>query len=340
MRALLLRQKVPPDANRITFPSFEEIDDMWMLLFYRACKRLGFSSVEVWNWGGTRYVEYDAEDSVRFIERWLPNYWPDGASIFSPDDVQLVFARGGFREYIPILNYFKNAVKIYYGAGKRHNPKMLDDPTDYNAVLCDTKEQEKELTSAGYTAFTFIKPACDTIFHPWKAEKYYDVVFIANAPQRQLKGHDFLFDVLKGTHLHLLVIGIADASVISCATLRGVNSTFTGWVPRKVIPQLACRAKIGVCCSTSYESCPRVIPEYLAMDIPILVRSSVRFNTDLYVTPETGMSADDHTFLKTLEYMVHNYTKFTPRKYYEEHLSLEVASVYFSGLLRPFIRGL
>lgn len=321
-RAILLRQQVPKDVDRITFNSFEEIDDMWMVLFYNMCNVLGIEFKESWNWGGSRYHHLLPD----FVERWMGSF-AECKEMESPD---LIFARGGFTEYIQVMEQYPKAFKIYYGAGKRYDPTMAGDNTRYDLVLVDTEEQKTVLEEKGYRVELLIKPACENVFFPESVVKRYDVVFIANAPQKKLKGHKWLFYQLRGSGLKILQIGIVDSEVVRWATENGLKIIFTGWVPRKNIPLLACSAKVGIVASTDYESCPRVIPEYLAMSLPIVVRDTTRVS-NLYVNEHTGKFANDTNFMDILEDVIADASDYRPFWHYWKYLNTDIAARRLAG---------
>jgi glycosyltransferase involved in cell wall biosynthesis len=89
---------------------------------------------------------------------------------------------------------------------------------------------------------------------------------------------------------------------------------------------LYARAKVAVVACTDVDSCPRVIPESLACNCPLLVLDRVNFWHSKYITPQTGRLCNKDTYAKTLASMVENYQSFSPREYYCEHLSLDVAA--------------
>jgi len=95
------------------------------------------------------------------------------------------------------------------------------------------------------------------------------------------------------------------------------------------MPENLQRAKVGiVCCSASVDSCPRVIPEMLACNIPVVVFSETRFWQEKYITPETGVLSNPKNFWNDVDYVLNNLEKFNPRLYYEKELSLPVASKF------------
>lgn len=320
--AILLRQKVPKDVERITFTTLDDVDDMWMMLFYKTCRELKIENIESWNWGGTRYNKL----TNGFAEVWYPSFERIECDVY-PD---LIFARGGFKEYIPVMQRFPDAIKIYYGAGKRYDPKLVPDPTDYDIILVDTEDQCKAIGSKGWV---FNKPACDTIFQPVSGKREYDIVFIANAAQKKIKGIEWFYEWLCSNRtLRILQIGNLDVELCNFAATNRLNITFTGWIPRKEIPEWACKATLGICCSTDYESCPRVIPEYLAMNLPIVVLDTVRVSYN-HVNEYTGIKAGPLEFAGAIDQILRAPNEFKPYWYYKKYLSLDYVSTGLAGAI-------
>jgi len=223
-KMVMLRCKVPSDVERITFNEMRDCDDMYYHLWSEVCNKVDHDAMcEIWLWGGLRYNYMDE----RILERWSHSFTDLIRESTKPPDV--IFARGGFKEYVSVMKAHPNAFRIYYGAGKRFNPKMVPDDVPYDLVLCDTVKQRNELTKLGYTTHLFTKPACDIIFKPVPAKKEFDVVFIANAPQKKLKGHEWFFKKVEGAGLRILQIGHVDDEVIKWARDRNLNIRFTGW---------------------------------------------------------------------------------------------------------------
>lgn len=327
--ALLLRQKVPPDKGRITFVNLNEVDDMWIQLFYQIHRKLDIKSSEVWMWGGgPRYIEYEK----CFVEKWFPEYPVDKQFDF-------IFSRGGFPQYLPILKVNPQALKLYYGAiyKDRFNPRAIGDYTNYDIVLADSQVQFEQLIESGYNAHKFIKPACENIFKPFDQEKTFDVLFVANATQKDTKGHEWFFREMKGTGLRILQIGNLDRGVLALASSLGLNIEFTGQLSRSLLPLLACRAKVGICCSTG-DSCPRIIPEMLAMGIPIVVKKSDRlFLWDDYFADPCSVLVEEKDFVEALVNHVNNFESFNARKFYLDNFTLEESSNRLVEVLMDFV---
>ena len=325
-KALLLRQQVPPDKERITFNSLEEVDDMWIFLFDKICENLEIENREVWMWNGSREIRY----SKNLVEKWFPQYPTDRKFDF-------IFSRGGFRQYIPVMQANIQALSLYYGAifKKRQNPSAVGDTTKYDLVLADSKEQYNQLKESGYNVHKFLKPACENIFKPIKKEKKYDVVFIANAAQKHHKGHEWFFKKMAGSDLSILQIGNLDRNLLDLAANLKLKIQFTGYIKRKYIPEMACQAKVGVCCSTG-DSCPRIIPELLAMDIPVVIRKNDGlFIWDDYKTEAACFFAEEYGFKNVLESYVANYNNFkSPRIVYNENFSIDISARNIANRIR------
>jgi glycosyltransferase involved in cell wall biosynthesis len=315
---LFLRQQVPLDKKRITFNYLEEVDDMWIHLFYELHKKLGLKHSEIWMWGGgPRRVDY----KEGFVEKWFPEF---PANNYKPD---FIFSRGGFKEYIPVIQANPNAFKIYYGAiyKDRFNPKANGDDTDYDLIMADSRIQYDAIKRSGYKPFKLLKPCAENIFKELHSDKTYDIVFIANAKQKKIKGHKWFFETMKQRNYKILQIGNLDADIVKWCD--GLNIDFRGWVPRKEIPEIACKAKVGVCCSTG-DSCPRIIPEMQAMGIPVVIRNSPGLHLweDFVRYDSCCVMNDREGFLRAIDLFVENHKNIDARSFYEENLSLDKIS--------------
>lgn len=305
------------DPKQIMFENIEECDDMWTQLAYLLSKD---SFGEIWYWGGKRKVKY----KNNFIERWIPNL-KSAKLKFQPN---VIFARGGFSQYDHILSSFPKAYKIYYGAGCRHVPQS--NFRNYDLILVDTQSQLKEVKERLPTARVelFIKPAADNIFKPQQAKKDFDVIFCSNEHKKGIKGHNFILPIFP-KNLVLVQIGIVSKDLRQ----RHPNVKFTNWIPRKNIPYYYARSKIAIICCTDRDSCPRVIPEALACNCPILVLDTTNFWREKYINEKTGRLATRYNFLEEMKSMVSNYAEYSPSVYYNEYLSLEKSANFIKHLI-------
>lgn len=314
LKFLLLRGQVPTDRDprQIQFNSLSECDDMWTHLVHEMSR--GCPS-EVWYWGGKRTVQYNEN----FRERWMENF-KSNVFDFDPD---VIFARGGFKEYDDVLFRHPRSLKIYYGAGQRFVPNTKFQ--DYNLVIVDC---DKQLDLVKFPSTIFIKPAAP-VFCPMYHKKKYDIIFVGNEHPKGIKGHNFVLDNTPKSY-SILQVGI----VSSETRKKYPHVQFLGWQPRKKLPKLYGMAKFAVVANTHIDSCPRVIPESLACGCPILALDRINFWHEKYITPDTGMLCSLDSYVDSLSVMLKNYKLFSAYDYYQKHLSLEVSSTYLLNKLK------
>lgn len=302
------------------FDNLSDCDCMWTQL---ARSITGDGYGEVWYWNGKRHVCYDKH----FHERWLPSFKKTNPS-FEPD---VIFARGGFPEYDPILRQNTKAFKIYYGAGKRFMPQTKF--TDFNLILFDTSKQQQAAKRAFPKSRVemFIKPAADNVFKPISIEKQYDIIFVGNEPKKGgFKGHDFAFSNIPH-HYKVLCVGMVSKQLRK----KFPHIEFTGWIPRKEIPLKYAISKIAVVAADGRDSCPRVIPESLACNCPLLVLDGVDFWHEKYITPQTGRLTTRKSFTEDVIQMLDDYfnTNWLPAEYYQQNLSLRCAANHIQSFI-------
>ncbi len=324
MNFLMLRGQVPQDRNprEIIFDRLKDVDDLWTNLFFALLDENDHG--ELWYWGGKREKKFTSN----FTERWVPTFLTY-TSDFVPD---VIFCRGGFQEYHQVLRRFPDAIKVYYGAGRRFLPQPGFD--DYDIILQDSPEQveicEPKFPSAVTTLF--IKPASDNIFYPMpEVEKEFDVCFPANGHQ-SFKGHDFVYNTVP-EDIKLLNLG-------NTSKVKYPKNVTSYRVLRRNMAKNIAKCKVGiVTVSSEIDSCPRVIPELLACGLPVVVLHGVRFWRDKYIQSVfdsghiflTGEVAREENFWPTVRYVLEHMYYYKPRKYYEENLSLIHAAKFLKG---------
>jgi hypothetical protein len=321
----MLRGQVPTDRNsdEIVFDKLEEVDDMWTMLFYNMLRKEDVG--ELWYWGGKREKKF----TTNFTERWVSNF-KKYKTDFKPD---IIFCRGGFPEYHTILKRYPDAIKIYYGAGRRFLPQKGFH--NYDIILQDSKEQEEICRSKFPNAVTslFKKPAADNIFYSHKVEKKFDVCFPANGTQR-FKGHDFVYPTAP-KDLKILNLG-------NNSTVRKPKNIKSYRVLRTDMAKNISMCKVGIVATRgNIDSCPRVIPEMLACNLPIIVLDRVRFWKEMYIESltssrrplSTGELANTDSFWDLVRFVLENIDLYEPRKYYDVHLSLEQSAFYIRLLI-------
>ena len=253
---------------------------------------------------------------------------PDFTSRMEKPDV--IFNRGGYADYLPALHAWPDAVRVYYGAGKRYCPA---DGVPYHIILTDTHAQREEVAEKHPESrvAVFHKPAAKC-FVPVDAEKRFDVVFVCHTAA-EFKGHHWLIERLP-RGCRVLRIGTPDPWFAAANDSGRLVVTFTGNIRPDEIPAWACQALVGVVCDDgTADSGPRILPEYLAMNIPVVVRDTVRADFDAYIASETGLVGDDRSFADRLEEVLGDWPARSPRRYYEEHLSMKHAAARVVGLV-------
>jgi len=317
---LFLRGQVPTDRpkEQIMFHRLQDCDDVWSQLGAELSKD-GYG--EIWYWGGKRKVQY----RNNLMERWIPSF-SSSKPKFEPT---LIFARGGFPQYDTILNRYPKAFKIYYGAGKRFLPKSSF--KKYNLILVDTHKQLEKARKLfpEIRSELFIKPAADNVFAPAESDKEYDVIFCSNEHKSGIKGHNFILPALPNG-IKMIQLGIVSSKLRS----KYSNVKFTKWIPRRKIPGYYGKSKVAVICCSNVDSCPRIIPEALACNCPILVLDTVNVWREKYITPMTGRTSNREHFIDNLRIMIRDYQKFSPYDYYKNNLSLKVSADYIHALIR------
>ena len=320
MRLLFLRGKVPTDRDpkQIMFNKLSENDDMWTQLAYQLTDG---GSGQIWYWGGKRHVGYNK----RFSEHWFPSF----KSASMQEALDVIFARGGFPEYDVVLNRYKKAFKIYYGAGKRFYPQTKF--KKYDLILVDTNAQANTVKSRfpNTRVELLIKPAADNIFKPIEGQKkLYDVIFVGNESKGDMKGHQFVLSRIPDG-LKVLVVGIASKKL----RRKYPAVTFTGWVPRKKIPKYYAQSKIAVIACIEKDSGPRVLVEAMACGCPVLIRHGVRCDMGRYANGVSGIMTTDPSFSFFVKAMVGSYEKYSPYLHYKNNFSLDVAARHIRSLI-------
>ena len=307
---LFLRNgKLLPDSV-FDWKTLGECDDMWTQLFAAMCKAASVQGVVQWRgkskkkWSLGNGIWQESVDSDK-------NFGHLGASV--------IFTRGRY-SYRKSHRLSPDAYRIYYGAGRNY----LHSPDNHHMILVDAEDQiagaQSRFTEA--TVLSLVKPASDNIFKPVKAELKYDIVFICHT-LKEFKGYQWLVERLPaGTKV--LRIGPKDPWFGRASKLQ---TTWTGKIRRSKIPKWACQAVCGVVCDDGlYDSGPRVLPELLAMGIPVIVRQRVVAPLDDYIRKDTGVIVGDGKDEVAKAIARFKKKRPDPSKYYRKKLSLQVVA--------------
>jgi len=314
MNLLFLRGQVPQDRDpkQIMFNDINECDDVWTQLAYNMLS--DNDNGELWYWNGKREMRY----SEKFIERWVPDFGK-AKPILEPD---VIFARGGFKQYDVVLKKYPKAFKIYYGAGRRFLPQSGF--KSYDLILVDTETQKKKAAKEFPKSRIelLVKPASDNIFKPQKGVIKSDAIFCANEHSKGIKGHEFVLNNFP-SDMKMTQLGIVKGKTKN----RFPNIDFKGWVPRKDVVRMYSEVKFAIVwCRGNFDSCPRVIPEALACNCPLLIFDETTFWHEKYINKETGIFANKSNFAEKCKWMNDHYHELNPKKYYDNNLSLKISA--------------
>lgn len=324
MNIIFLRGAIPPDnehPEKLKYDNIDDCDDMWTQLFYYLSKK--FDSKAEMLYDGKSKINFVCGD---FSEKWvsLSKYIPP----FKPD---MIVCRGGFDFYLDFLRKYPTAKKIYYGAGKRFYPEKYN---RYDLFLVDSESQLDYIRKGGKNVSLFIKPAA-TLFHPVECSKQYDVCLVANYSQRRIKRHDVFINAVNKLNVSSVIIGNVDRKITKEYSANK-NIHWLDWRLRRYLPEIISSCRVGVCCSSSYDSCPRVIPEYLACDIPIVVTSDANVWREKYICGQTGIDVNKkylHIGIKK----VLDSNAWSPYKYYSKNLSMNVAVDFLADKIKEMM---
>jgi len=316
MRLIFLRGAVPKDRdpNEIKWTSLMDSVDLWEHL---AC-RFG-DQVDVVYWGGERKVEYALGKRVIWVKS-LAEYIPP----WKPD---VIFDRGGFKETHSFLKKHR-CFKIYYGAGVRSLPNA--GYTDYNLTLQDSKKRLAEAKSAfpNMKHILWTKPAIDEFYpKPYEA-KAYDVCYIANGTQADIKGIKWVYQTVPKS---IKVLHLGNKS-----KYKKPSNVKVRRVIKEKMPSQISRCKVGILPYSDTDSAPRALPEMLACNLPVVALNTVHINSDAYfkdpyLYTKCGCVTNQKTFWKTVAEMINEqndyFKKYSEypnhvRRHYVSNLSL------------------
>ena len=292
-----------------------DYSDMWTHLFESLVRQVKGTG-EVWCKGPNCDVHFDCSNLIRRHRMKFSEF-----DEFKPD---IIWQRGSYSDYRPILTRNPKAIIIYYGAGSSWCPPVN---SQFDMILVDCKAQLDVVGKLhpDTVCKLLIKPAVETIYKPLKLRKQYDLVFVCNRP-REFKGAKWLASRLPDK-THVLRIGPPDKWFEYEAKSGRLQVKFVGKLAPKDVASEACKAKIGaVVDNGKSDSGPRILPEFLAMNIPVLVRNCVRVDQDRYVNSWTGLSVNNKNFLVRFSHLLNSWESYKPREWYDAHIATDKAA--------------
>lgn len=281
--------------------SLEECTDMWTHLFAGVMKEKDFGTIVYSN--GTRVQKY----KNNFYEHWILKF--KNYDQYNKPDV--IIARGGFKEYIPLLKKYPNAKKVYYGANHGCIP---EDGIKYDLILCDSEEQVRKCQKHGLNGKSFIKPAAPQ-FKFIDIDKKYDVGFSAVWPKDKRKNVTW---VHKTVPEDLLMLQMGHAC-------RAPENVAVKYIVHNRMPKAINRCKVIIAPYTKEDSCPRIISEALACRVPVVALDTCQFWREKYPV--------DIVSKKYFWYVVRERLKGDNTAIYDNELSVEKAARYLRGLI-------
>lgn len=334
---IFLRGSVPPadeHPDKLVYSDVEEdCEDQWTQLFYFTLKRMGP------DWTGELvYQGAKKRRKVVYESGCFKEVHTSSIAKFPPEkEPTIIIARGGFPYYDSFVKRWPDAVKVYYGAGKRFYPMKKGQYSQYDLFLVDSKKQLDEVAARGKNVDLLLKPAA-TMFKPMAVGKTYDVCFMANATQAAIKRHALLLEAFAGTDYKIMNIGNVDKQYVKMASKLDVNITWVGWKYRRDLPKLISQCKVGVVCSTNYDSCPRVIPEYLACGLPVVATNNINFDHAKYINKTTGVLVKEKNILSGVEKLLKSDKSHDVVRYYRKELDMHNASTKLSEQLKELLQ--
>lgn len=251
MKYLFLRGKVDRRTQRVT--SLVDHHDMWTQLFHAICIRGGNPGTVLY-WGGERYQPYAGS----FQEVWIPSLKEYNGI---PD---VIFARGGFPEYNSLIERFPEALTVYYGAGVRTYPKK-----PHSIVLVDSVDDWKRgrAKCPKSRVVRWRKPAAHQ-FVPHDVPKIFDLCYIANGQQAQIKRIEWVYKTVPKKY-RVLHLGYP-------SKFHPPPNVTCRRVPRETMPFEICRCRAGIAPYKPYDSAPRALAEMVACGLPVVGRRGLR----------------------------------------------------------------
>ena len=337
LRWLLLRSAHAGESERTGPPPPADLaanDDMWTQLFAAVVAGDPADRGLIGRVGEPYEIAYDGQLTERRVPELI------ALADWRPD---VIISRGGYRQYrrVELARGLNTATKCYLGAGERWNPGAWGWMSNqhYDVIFTDSPAQRAQIEHDRPDSRVAIlhKPAA-ACFRPVACEKRFDVVFNCSRVA-SFKGHHWLAKRLP-KRTRVLRIGPRDPWFAEREAAGRLEVTWTGVIPRRDVPAWACQAAVGVVCDNGLlDTGPRVLPEMLAMDIPVLVRRTVRADLAAYVRPETGELAGEDDFRAALTRLRSRLDTCTPRRIYEAEFSLAAAARFIRGTVEEVRNG-
>jgi len=275
----------------------ETSSDFWTVFADRLLTGGWYDEVELW------YQENDSHRPGVFThDSGLREvFWKRGFTNVPPVALpDVLFVRGKHVDYDPLfINVLKERPRpfvVYYPSGPYYCP-----PTHYRADFCfveDVRHVAPVMHKRNVPVELFKKSAVDKYFRARSTEKKWDMAFVCCAPIADRKRLDrfrqVLVDMRDLEYNHnAVVIGMQSESLVEGFKSDKLDVTFTGWLPRVKMTDVLSHCRLGVVLSSAdHDGCPRVIQEFLANGLPVVVSDFTCCST-IYVNNATGEVVKD-----------------------------------------------
>ena len=302
--------------------------DLYLVMCSRLLELGLYDKVEVWYQCNHEHPPGIFEHSTGMKERF---FMPEYADYGTDDEPHVLFVRGDLTGYRFVLPKMRSAYKVYYSAGNYYCPN--EKWSKWNLVFVDSTEHGKEVEERLKVPVELFRKTCvDKYFNP-SSEKDYDVCFVCNAPQWKLKRLLLLKDLaLELPDVSFLVLGLTNPDQVEIFK-KCRNVHFDGYTDRHRVGEKMARCRVGMVLSGEMDGSPRVIQEFLACGLPVLVSERTTCSHH-YINSMTGVISNDRFLSRSLKFLLENRGHYRPREFFEERLSMEVAVDYFVEKLK------
>lgn len=318
MKLLMLRAQITNDNEQyMCHKKVEEEDDWYVLLINQLLLDGHIDEAEIWYYGLERKpITYSSGLRLKY-DSFKGDFEPD-----------IIFARGGFEEYVPVLDRFRNAIRVYYGAGARFLPR---DGLIYDHVLVDSEKRMDDVKFhfPDSKVHLFKKGCADHLFKYKQTDKKYDIGNVTSIATN--KGQDTIGKALEGTGFKLINIGQYTGNTVKKYRQWGLNATFTGRLHRKEVAQYMRQCKYIFVGDHWRAGCPRVIPECMSLGIFVVMLDDIPI-TEYYSQNLFTIITNKNKLKKTLinlERFSYNSRKI--HDYYTDNFDLSQCAMHIAG---------
>lgn len=236
-----------------------------------------------------------------------------------------------------ILELCPDSFKVFYS--QNWKPWEMEGLDGYDLCLVDEEWQVRRVKKRYPDLHCAVWDKLidyETGHYPIDCEKTYDLCYAADLRPR--KDHELLFQAMaKVTSRKLTAVCLGGDYKGGRARLErlvdklGVSVEFTGELRKPEVNAQVNRSRIGVI-AAKRDAAPRIILEYMASGVPLLVNAELRAGTR-YAGAEAGLLRSPEEFHLGIEEILDNYDRFSPRRYFLEHFSREQVISKFLGIL-------